>query len=326
MKKTNIIFMGTPEIAVPTLEKLNQNYNITAVVTIPDKPQGRGKKVTPSPVKLKATQLGLNILQPENLRDNNFIKTIKSLNPDIIVVFAFRYLPKEVYQTAKITFNIHTSLLPQYRGAAPINWAIINGESLTGMTSFVLNDEIDKGDIILQKKIIIPYNATAGDLADIMKNEAPDFAIETCEVLLSDNYKLTSQPDIFEFPAPKLFKEKLEIHWNEHAMLVVSFINGCSPIPCAWTMWNDKTLQVIRATIPTNADILKYDDGIVKLKDPGDFYIVNGKMFVNCTIGIAELLEIKLENKNAVLVKDFVNGYRGEQYGKFTNKSAVLGE
>ncbi|MCL2039994.1 MAG: methionyl-tRNA formyltransferase [Bacteroidetes bacterium] len=320
MKKANIIFMGTPEIAVPTLEKLNQKYKISAVVTMPDKPQGRGKKIIPSPVKIKAIELGLNILQPEDLKDNNFIKKIEDLNPDIIVVFAFRYLPKEVYTIAKFTFNIHTSLLPQYRGAAPINWAIINAETLTGMTSFLLNEKIDNGDIILQKRIVIPYNATAGDLTNIMMTEAPDFAIETCEALISNNYELTSQSDVFEFPAPKLFKENLEIRWTEHAISVVSFINGCSPVPCAWTTWDGKTIQILRAKIPTSIEIIECDNDVIKLKNPGDFCIIDKKLFVSCAVGIAEIIEIKLENKKALSIKDFLNGYRGEKCGKFMMK------
>lgn len=320
MKKANIVFMGTPEIAVPTLEKLNQNYKVSAVVTVPDKPQGRGNKIIPSPVKLKAIELGLNILQPEDLKDSNFIETIKSLQPDIMVVFAFRYLPKEIYKIAKFAFNIHPSLLPQYRGPAPINWAVINDESLTGLTAFILNEEIDKGDMISQRKIVVPYWATAGDLTGIMMNEAPGFAIETCEMLLSGNYELTPQENVFEYPAPKLFKENLEIHWGEHAMTVISFINGCSPVPCAWTTWNDQKVKILRATPPEDIENVLKNDDIIKLKTPGDFCIVNEKLFVNCSIGVVEILEIQLENKDALPIKDFLNGYRGDLCGNFTNK------
>jgi len=272
----------------------------------------------PSAVKIKAIELGLQLLQPENLKDKNFIDTLKSLNPDIIAVFAFKFLPQEVYETAKIAaFNIHTSLLPRFRGAAPINWAIINGESVTGLTSFLLENKIDAGPIILQKKIAIPNNATAGELADIMMAEAPDFAIKTCEILLSNAYKLISQNNDFESPTYKLFKENVAINWNQSAASVVNFINGCSPVPCAWTMWNDKKLQILKAKMQSEEDKQKNIEEILKLKYAGDFCIINGKLFVNCNDGIVELIEIKLENKNAVLVKDFVNGYRGNPTGRF---------
>jgi methionyl-tRNA formyltransferase len=322
-KKYNIIFMGTPEIAVPTLEALHNKYELTAVVTVPDKPQGRGMKLLSSPIKIKAVELGLPVLQPNDLKDINFIANIKKLNPDIIVVFAFKFLPKEVYEIAKITaFNIHTSLLPEYKGAAPINWVIINGESKTGLTSFILEDKIDSGSIIMQEEIIIPYNATAGELHNIMMEKAPDFTIKTYEKLLLGKYTLTPQTNKFKFSAPKLFKENIEISWKMDASSIVNFINGCSPIPCAWTMWDNKKMQILKAIIPTEKDIEKNIDNIVKLKYQGDFCISNEKLFVNCGTGILELVEIKLENKKTMLVKDFVNGYRGNLSGTFMNKSS----
>ena len=317
-KKTNIVFMGTPDISVPTLEALHHEYNVSSVVTIPDKIQGRGMKLLPSPVKTKAIELGLPVLQPENLKDADFIATLNKLKPDIIVVFAFRYLPKEVYDIAKIAaFNIHTSLLPEFRGAAPINWAIINGEPSTGLTSFILEDKIDAGQIILQEEIIIPYNATAGDLYDIMMKKAPNFALKTCELLLTEKHTLTTQAEQFRFPAPKLLKQNVKIHWQYHAISVVNFINGCSPDPCAWTMWNDKKLQILRAKVPTELDISINIEKIVRMEKFGEFCITNGKFFVNCMIGILELQEIRLENKNTMLIKDFINGYRGELVGTF---------
>jgi methionyl-tRNA formyltransferase len=312
----NIIFMGTPDIAVPTLEALHNRYNISAVVTVPDKQKGRGMKLLPSSVKIKAIELGLNILQPENLKDNDFINTLKALAPDIIVVFAFRFLPKEVYQIARVAaFNIHTSLLPKYRGAAPINWAIINGESCSGLTSFILDDRIDTGAIIMQEQITIPHNATAGELYSIMMEKAPDFAINTCEQLLSGIFTLTIQESHFECPAPKLFKNDTEINWNLHAAQVVNFINGCSPVPCAWTTWQGTKLQIIRAKIPLNKDIEKNINSILTLTQTGEFFIGNDIFIVNCNMGIVELVEIKQENKKAVLVKDFINGYRGVSKG-----------
>ena len=317
-KKTNIVFMGTPEIAIPTLEALHNEYNVRAVVTIPDKPQGRGQKLQPSPVKLKAIELGLKVLQPDNLKCQSFISSLNVLNPDIIIVFAFKFLPKEVYKVSNIaTFNIHTSLLPEYRGAAPINWAIINGESKTGLTSFILNDKIDTGSIILQEEFIIPTNSTAGELYNIMMEKAPSFTIKVCDQLLSGKYMLKQQDDNFVFSAPKLFKENVEINWNKDASAVINFINGCSPVPCAWTMWNKNKLQLLKAKVPSVDSIEKNIDNVSKLQLPGDFCISNKKLFVNCKIGIAELIEIKLENKKAMAIKDFLNGYRGDLTGTF---------
>ena len=312
MKKTNIVFMGTPDIAVPTLEALNKKYNISAVVTVPDKPKGRGMKLLPSDIKIKATELELPILQPIILKDISFITNLKELNPDIIVVFAFRFLPKEVYEIANIAaFNIHTSLLPKYRGAAPINWAIINGEKNTGLTSFILDDKIDTGPIILQKEITISDNSTAGDLYNIMKNVAPDFAITTCEKLLTNQYTITHQNQHNNIhPAPKLFRENVEINWEQSATTITNFINGCSPVPCAWTTWEDKKLQIIRAKVSNNIEEFSN-------KKAGEFYILSDNFLVNSKNGIVELIEIKLENKNAMFVENFLNGFRGNKTGMF---------
>lgn len=230
-----IVFMGTPEIAVPALTLLHERFNVTAVVSVPDKPQGRGMRLLASPVKQQAEALGIEVLAPGSLQDSQFIDRLKQIGADIFVVFAFRFLPKEVYNLAKIAaFNIHTSLLPDYRGAAPINWAIINGEATTGLTAFILNDKIDTGHIIAQRQITIPQYATCGQLQKIMATEAPIFAVEACHSLLTGNYTEIQQSDIVSSKvAPKIYKSTAEIDWNMPAERVVNFINGYSPQPCA---------------------------------------------------------------------------------------------
>ena len=300
--------MGTPEIAVPTLEKLNEKYKIEAVVTVPDKPKGRGLQLLPSPVKEKALQLGLKILQPENLKENNFINQIAEISPDIIVVFAFRILPAEVYKLAKIaSFNTHTSLLPKYRGAAPINWAIINGEKTSGLTSFILNDKVDTGSILLQRQVDIPSNFTAGELYNLLMENAPQFAVDTCELLLSGDYKLIIQDDSLATPAPKIFKQNAKIDWSKNANEIVNFINGYSPTPCAWTQWNSSQLKIFRA--------ISFDIDLENHNGACYFHIYDDKFIIHCGVGAIEILELQQEGKKKIKTSDFINGFRGNTTG-----------
>ena len=219
MKNKKIIFYGTPEIAAYQLEQLHSNkYNIIAVVTQPDKPSGRGQKINYSPVKQYALNNNLPLFQPAKLNEQTFIDQITALQPDIQVVLAYRMIPKSIYSLAKYgTFNLHTSLLPQYRGAAPINWAIINGETQTGMTTFLLNEKTDEGEILLQETIEIGEETTAGDLHDEMMEKAFPLIERTIEKLLSPNLQTISQPQCENLkPAPKIFKETTSINWNEN--------------------------------------------------------------------------------------------------------------
>jgi len=303
----NIIFMGTPEFAVPTLVKLHETLTVKAVVTVPDKPKGRGKKVLPSEVKVKAEELCIPILQPEKLKDENFINELEIYKPDIIVVLAFRILPEEVFSVSKMaTFNIHASLLPKYRGAAPINWAIINGEKTTGLTSFILEKKVDTGNVLLQKAIDIPEGATAGDLHDLMMPEAAQMAVDTCNLLLSGEYQLIKQDDTLATPAPKIFPEFCIINWNQHAEIVKNFIHGLSPFPGAWTMWNGERLKILRV------EFSACGKGI-----PGTFSINDNSMNVECDKGIIQLHEIQLPGKRPMKIQDFLRGYRGNSTGKF---------
>lgn len=306
MEKPSIVFMGTPEFSVPALEKIHSLFGIKAVVTVPDKPSGRGQKMTSPAVKIRAEELGLPVLQPEKLKEPAFVTALKDLNPDIIVVIAFRILPEEVYSIARLgSFNIHASLLPAYRGAAPINRAIINGDNKTGLTSFILKKEVDTGDILLQKEIPITPGMTAGDLHDMMMPLAADLSIETIDILLNGNYTALPQDTSLASPAPKIFPEQCEINWENDAVSVRNFIHGMSPIPGAWSIWNGKRLKIYRVT------------KINKTGEPGTFNISPENFEVNCKDGCLLITEMQLEGKKSMKTKDFLVGYRGETKGIF---------
>jgi len=301
----NIIFMGTPDFSVPTLEEIHSKFGIRCVVTVPDKPQGRGLKLAFSPIKQKALELNIPILQPEKLKDEIFINQLKSYNPDIIVVVAFRILPQEVFSIPKIaTFNIHASLLPKYRGAAPINHAIINGEKITGLTTFIIKEKVDTGNILLKKEIELYDGITAGELHDILMIEAPKIAIDTIELLLSGKYNALPQNEIEATPAPKIFRDFCKINWNNSAVNLRNFIHGLSPYPGAFTKICDNTVKILRVKISNH-----------KL-EPSQFIITNNNLLIGSIDNALEILEIQPENKKVMNIKDFINGWRFEKSGK----------
>ena len=307
IEKPSIIFMGTPEFGIPAFEMIHKTYGIKAVVTAPDKPKGRGKKVLPSQIKTTALEHGIPILQPEKLKDEYFLKQLQELEPDIIVVIAFRILPKEVWGAAKIgTFNIHASMLPKFRGAAPINWAIIKGEKTTGLTSFLLAQKVDTGEVMLQEKIEIPDGATAGDLHDLMMPLSANMALRTCKMLISGDYSVYKQDHSKATPAPKIFSDFCKIKWNIPAKDLRNFIHGLSPYPGAWTIWNDKRLKIIRT---------QYSD--TETGTPGNYYIENDKLYVYAKQGVLSLVELQIQGKKPMKTSDFLKGYRGEESGEF---------
>lgn len=239
-KNLRIVFMGTPEFAATSLRRLvAEGYNVVAVVTTPDKPAGRGQRMHESDVKLTAKELGLPILQPEKLRDEAFLEALRALEPDLGIVIAFRMLPEVVWAMPKHgTFNLHASLLPEYRGAAPINWAIINGDKRTGVTTFLLNHEIDKGAIIGQEEVDILPEDNIGTLYDKLMNIGSGLVIETVERIASGNVDPVEQMHIDEStlrPAPKIFKEDGRIDWNRGAEDIHNLVRGLSPYPAAWS-------------------------------------------------------------------------------------------
>ncbi len=247
MNDLRIIFMGTPDFAAPSLEILVQNgFRVVAVITAPDRPQGRGLKLTPSPVKECAVRHGIPVLQPTNLKSAEFLAELKRYNANLQVVVAFRMLPEVVWAMPMFgTFNLHASLLPDYRGAAPINWAIINGETETGVTTFFLQHEIDTGAIIFQEKETIRESDHVGSLYDRLMKKGAELVLRTVRAIAQGNCPSVPQPLVGEIKhAPKIFKETCQVNWQQSTRAVHNFIRGLSPYPAAWTELNGKTYKL----------------------------------------------------------------------------------
>ena len=246
-----VVFMGTPEFAVPALEAiLTSSHQVVGVVTAPDKPQGRGLKLVPSAVKASAVNHGIKVLQPEKLKDTNFHEELKSLNADVFIVIAFRMLPEVVWSMPPLgTYNLHASLLPAYRGAAPINWAIINGETETGLTTFKLRHEIDTGNILFQDREEIKASDDAGSLYERLRYKGADLVLKTLDAI--ENHTAVEVPQdqagSTEKTAPKIFRETCQINWNRTSSETINFIRGLSPYPAAWTILNEKTYKILKA-------------------------------------------------------------------------------
>ena len=319
MKKEDlrIVFMGTPEFAVETLQALVEHqYNVVAVVTQPDKPVGRhGSVLQPSAVKQYALERGLPVLQPEKMKDPAFVETLRSYQANLQVVVAFRMLPEVVWAMPEYgTFNVHAALLPQYRGAAPINWAIINGETQTGVTTFFLDHDIDTGRIILQKPFDIPDTADVEYVYDGLMHLGAEICLETIDAILaSDGHPASmSQDDSSLFPlpsslklAPKIFKETCEINWQQSAKQVYDFIRGLSPIPGAWTtlVASDDKETVLKIYKSSKSEVKKPSAA------PGTIVVESKSLFVACLDGeLLQLEEIQLAGKKRMQARDFLNG------------------
>lgn len=298
--------MGTPEFAVASLDALvNAGYNVVAVVTAPDKPAGRGMKLTESAVKKYAVEKGVKVLQPEKLKNPHFIEELKALKIDLQIVVAFRMLPEVVWNMPTMgTINVHGSLLPHYRGAAPINWAIINGEKETGVTTFKLKHEIDTGDILLQEKIAIGEDETAGELHDKMKIVGADLLVKTVKGLVDGSLNEVPQDSIKEKElkhAPKIFTETCTINWDAGCEHIHNLVRGLSPFPGAITHLQNKVLKIYRSkkeqTTPSHT--------------PGE-WITDGKTFLKfaCNDGYIHAIDLQLEGKKRMNVEDFLRGFR----------------
>ena len=309
LKDLRIIFMGTPEFAVASLAKLVEaGCNIVAVVTAPDKPAGRGMQLQQSAVKKYATEKELTVLQPEKLKSPEFIAALRSLNADVQIVVAFRMLPEIVWNMPPMgTINVHGSLLPQYRGAAPINWAIINGEQFTGVTTFRLKHEIDTGDILLQEKIEIGENETAGELHDKMKEVGADLLLKTIRGIAANDLtqKAQLQSSNIQPPtlhhAPKIFTETCAINWTKTSAEIFNLIRGLSPYPAAFTSLENKKLKIYRAEKTTG-----------KINTEPRQFETDGKTYlrVACSDGFINITELQMEGKKKMDIKDFLRGYR----------------
>ncbi len=308
MATPSIIFMGTPDFAVASLRAIHAAFPVTAVVTAPDKARGRGKRILPTSVKRAAQDLGITtILQPERLKDEKFQQQIERLQPDIIAVVAFRILPSSIYSLARCgAFNIHGSLLPRYRGAAPINWAIIEGARETGVTSFLLADKVDTGAMLDQRRLTIPDGMTAGELHDALMPMAAELAADTCCRLLEGRVEARRQNDEEATRAPKIFRDDCRIDWNAAALQVRNLIHGVSPLPGAFTQFEGKSLKIYRARQAGDAEI-----------GPGEFFIGNEGFLAGCADGALALEELQVQGKRRIVVAEFLRGYRGPHRGHF---------
>lgn len=307
LNQMRIVFMGTPEFAVASLNALLEaGCQIVGVITAPDKPAGRGMKITQTAVKQFAVEKGLHVLQPEKLKAPDFIDALKALQADLQIVVAFRMLPEIVWNMPPMgTINLHGSLLPQYRGAAPIHWAVINGEITTGVTTFKLQHAIDTGDILLQESFPIGPDETTGDIHDRMKTIGANLLVRTIADLAER--KVTEQkqdqlldPSLLKH-APKIFTETCQVNWQQPVQLIHNFIRGLAPFPGALSTLDGKILKIYRSKIEVNSD----------QKKTGSI-VSDGKTFLKiaATNGYIHLLDLQLEGKKRMLVEDFLRGYR----------------
>lgn len=302
--------MGTPEFAVPSLEVLiNHGFEICAVVTGPDKPRGRGQEVLPTPVKQAALRHHLNIVQPVSLKDPSFVDVVRALHPDLIVVVAFRILPKEVFALPRLgAFNLHASLLPRYRGAAPINWAIINGEAETGVTTFLLEEKIDTGRLLFQVRVPIAADDNAGTIHDRLASEGADLVLRTVRAIERGDVRPLPQNDSLASPAPKIFKEQCRIRWDRPAESIHNLIRGLSPTPGAFTEYAGKTLKVYRSQILDASSS----------EAPGTIDVSGPWLRVHTGDRLLSILEIQQEGKSRMGVEDFLRGFRFTSTGKMS--------
>ncbi|MEI7594553.1 MAG: methionyl-tRNA formyltransferase [Bacteroidota bacterium] len=308
-----IIFMGTPEFAVPSLDILLKNkYNIVGVITVPDKPAGRGQKLSESAVKKFAIEKGLAVYQPEKMKDDEFQRIIKEeLKPDLQVVVAFRMLPESVWKLPKYgTFNLHSSLLPQYRGAAPINWAVINGDKETGVTTFFIDEKIDTGNIIYQEKTNIGINETAGDVHDRLMNIGSKLVLKTVDSIINNTISPLAQESLVNNalkPAPKLNKDNCKVNWLQDAKIIKDHIHGLSPYPAAWSeLYNIETKETIPFKIFKAGNISE----IHELKNGTILTDQKNYLKIACSNSFLEIKNIQIAGKKAMEVSEFLRGFR----------------
>ncbi len=297
-----IIFMGTPDFAIPSLKRLHQSrHEIVAVVTTPDKERGRGQKVSYTPVKEFAVSNNIPVLQPEKLKEENFIGELKKFRADLYVVVAFRILPREVFTIpSKGSFNLHGSVLPKYRGAAPIQWSLINGEKETGLTTFALADKVDTGNIYYQEKTLISDDDNFGTLHDKMSEQGAGVVMKTVEMIESGNFTLREQDNSKASPAPKITNEIRQINWNKTSAEVHNLIRGLSPYPGAFFHHNNKLIKVFSAVISEE-----------KL-NPAEIKQTKKELFIGCSDGSIQILTLQQEGKRRMNTEEFLRGFNFE--------------
>jgi len=310
--------MGTPEFAAHSLRILiEKKYQVVGVVTAPDKPAGRGLSTQASAVKQAALEYRLPLLQPDKLRDEQFLEDLKSWNADIFVVVAFRMLPEVVWRMPRYgAFNLHASLLPQYRGAAPINWAIINGETTTGLTTFFLDENIDTGQIIFNETISIAPEENAGELHDKMMYAGAELVCKTLDAIIAGNLQTFPQPQVLPLkPAPKIHKDTCRINWNNNAQDIHNLIRGLSPYPAAFSeLTTNDGSNILTKIYAANYAIARHEL-------PNGTIVSDNKTFlkVTCSNGFIDIQELQLAGKKRVVVKDFLLGFREIAHCSFIN-------
>ena len=318
-RQLRIVFMGTPEFAVPSLRALVAGgYNVVGVVTTPDKPAGRGQKLHESNVKVAARELGLPVLQPVKLRDPEFVGALRALRPDLGIVIAFRMLPEIVWAMPRLgTFNLHASLLPQYRGAAPINWAIINGETETGVTTFLLNHEIDKGAILDQVRVPIGPEDTVGTMYERLMNLGTSLVTRTVDRIAAGDITPVEQQSVDEQtlrPAPKIFKEDCRIDWTRPGRRIVDFIRGLSPYPAAWA-------EMYREGDATSSTVKIFSASFEQAQhgEPCGTIESDGRTLIRvaCADGWITLGELQLAGKKRLAVRELLLGWRDVNLCRF---------
>lgn len=299
-----IVFMGTPAFAVPSLKILLKNgYEVVSVVTVPDRPGGRGLKVRHSAIKEYAASHSLPLLQPSDLRDPGFLSSIRSLNPDLLVVVAFRILPPELYGLARLgAFNLHASLLPKYRGAAPINRAIMQGETETGVTTFLLQETVDTGSILLQARVRIGRDETAGELHDKLAEVGAEIVLQTVRLLELGKAVPRAQDDSKATPAPKIRKEDCRIDWSLPSARLHDFVRGLSPAPGAWTTLNGRIVRIVRTS---------FGGGVTEDRgEPGTIVTSGENFMVRTGDGWIEVVELQMEGRKRLSAAEFLRGGR----------------
>lgn len=314
-----IVFMGTPEFAIPSLKKLlSSSHNIEAVVSAPDKERGRGRQLSYTPVKQFALDSGIKVFTPANLKNQEFIDQMREINPDLFVVVAFRILPKEVFTLPRHgSINLHGSLLPKYRGAAPIQWALINGDKETGVTTFFLDEKVDTGNIILQEKISINDDDNFASLHDRMMIVGSDVVLKTVDMIEKGNAVVVEQDNSLSSPAPKITKDICQIDWNKPAIQIHNLVRGLSPYPAAFFNHNKKNIKVLKTKVVTDENLFSGNEWIdldvnstdgkkmsIKImQTKKEIYFKTGNM-------ILQILELQLEGRKVMTAEEFLRGYK----------------
>lgn len=305
MRDLRIVFMGTPEFAVATLDALiKAKFNVVGVITAPDKPAGRGRKLSQSAVKKYAVENNLTILQPLNLKNEEFLTALQSLKANLQIVVAFRMLPKIVWQMPEFgTFNLHASLLPEYRGAAPINWAIINGETKTGVSTFFIDEKIDTGNVILQEEVLIGDNETLGGLHDTLMEIGSNLVVKTVQLIKDDEVKTFKQLEIEEKAAPKIFNDTCKINWEDSLSNIYNLIRGLNPYPAAWTTLINNGNEIKLKIYDVKKEITNHNYNIGKL------ITTKSEIKIAVSNGFINIESLQLSGKRKMDSKSLLNGF-----------------